>query len=71
MASKIIYTKTTCRLTQINMGLFSRIRSGLYKTAKLMGDASAIKKGNILQRVKNRVLGRITGKILGKISRKN
>ena len=53
------------------MGLFSKIRSGLYKTAKLMGDASAIKKGNILQRVKNRVLGRITGKILGNITRKN
>jgi len=28
------------------MGLFSKIRSGLYKTAKLMGDASAIKNGN-------------------------
>ena len=45
------------------MGLFSKIRSGLYKTAKIMGDVSAIKKGNIL--------GRITGKILGKITRKN
>ena len=26
------------------MGLFSKIRSGLYKTAKIMGDVSAIKK---------------------------
>jgi hypothetical protein len=52
------------------MGLFSKIRSGLYKTAKLMGDVSAVKNGKILQRVKNRLAGRLAGKLLGKISKK-
>jgi hypothetical protein len=51
------------------MGLFSKIRSGLYKTAKIMGDISAVKNGKILQRVKNRVVGRLTGKLIGKISK--
>jgi hypothetical protein len=52
------------------MGLFSKIRSGLYKTAKLMGDVSAIKNGKILQRIKNRVVGKVSGKLIGKITRK-
>jgi hypothetical protein len=52
------------------MGLFSKIRSGLYKTAKVMGDISAVKNGKILQRLKNRVVGKLSGKIIGKISKK-
>lgn len=52
------------------MGLFSKIRSGFYKTAKLMGDVSAIKNGKILQRIKNRVVGKVSGKLIGKITRK-
>jgi len=52
------------------MGLFSKIRSGLYKTAKVLGDVSAIKNGKILKRIKNRVVGRIAGKTLGKINKK-
>jgi hypothetical protein len=33
------------------MGLFSKIRGGLYKTAKVLGDISAIKNGKILKRI--------------------
>jgi hypothetical protein len=52
------------------MGLFSKIRSGLYKTAKIMGDISAVKNGKILKRIKNRIVGRIAGKTIGKINKK-
>jgi hypothetical protein len=52
------------------MGLFSKIRGGLYKTAKVLGDISAIKNGKILKRIKNRIVGRIAGKTIGKINKK-
>ena len=46
------------------MGLFGKLRSALYGTAKILGDANAIAKGKVLKRVKNRVLGKIAGKII-------
>lgn len=43
------------------------LRSLLYKTARLMGDVNAVKKGKIGKRVARRAAGRITGRGLGKL----
>jgi hypothetical protein len=40
------------------------MRSLLYKVARLLGDAAAIKKGKVTKRVKRRLLGRVAGKII-------
>jgi hypothetical protein len=48
------------------MGIFNKIRSSLYATAKIMGDVNAVQKGKIVQRVKNRIVGKLTGKLLSK-----
>jgi len=51
------------------MGLISKIRSLLYGSAKILGDADAVKKGRVIQRVRNRFLGRLAGKLLQKLFR--
>ena len=43
------------------------IRSMLYKAARLMGDANAVKKGTVGKRVARRAAGRATGRSLGKL----
>ena len=43
------------------------IRSMLYKAARLMGDANAVKKGTVGKRVARRAAGRATGRGLGKL----
>ncbi len=45
----------------------SKTRSALYKTARILGDVDAVKKGKVGKRVKNRVLGKLTGKLLKKL----
>lgn len=40
-----------------------RLRSGLYRAARLLGDFQAIRRGRALQRVKNRFVWRHLGKI--------
>lgn len=45
----------------------SKTRSALYKTARILGDVDAVKKGIVGKRVKNRVLGKLTGKLLKKL----
>lgn len=40
----------------------SKIRSILYKVAKVLGDVQAVKNGKIKQRVKNRVVGKYASK---------
>ncbi|GIN62770.1 hypothetical protein J27TS8_27630 [Robertmurraya siralis] len=40
----------------------SKIRSILYKAAKILGDVNAVRKGRIKQRIKNRVVGKFVGK---------
>lgn len=45
------------------------MRSLLYFLAKLLGDASAIKKGRVRQRVERRVTGRLTAQLLGRLHR--
>jgi len=43
------------------------IRSMLYKAARVMGDANAIKKGTVGKRVARRAAGRATGRGLGRL----
>lgn len=45
----------------------SKTRSILYKTARVLGDINAVKKGKAGKRVKNRLLGKLTGKLLKKL----
>ena len=45
----------------------NKIRSGLYKSAKILGDVNAVKKGKIGRRIGVRVVGKIFGRIMGKI----
>lgn len=45
----------------------SKTRSLLYKTARVLGDIGAVKKGKAGKRVKNRLLGKLTGKLLKKL----
>lgn len=45
----------------------SKTRSALYKTARILGDVDAVKKGKASKRVKNRLLGKLTGKLLKKL----
>jgi len=44
----------------------SKIRSVLYKAAKLLGDVSAVRRGRILQRVQRRAAGKITGRLFAR-----
>ncbi|WP_194842088.1 hypothetical protein [Gracilibacillus salitolerans] len=43
-----------------------KIRTILYKVAKVLGDVNAIRKGKIKQRIKNRVVGKFAAKRLFK-----
>jgi len=46
---------------------FAKLRKGLYKTAKVMGDVQAVRKKKVGKRVARRVAGKATGKMLGKL----
>jgi len=43
------------------------MRSLLYLIARLLGDASAVKKGRVGKRIGRRIAGKATGRILGKL----
>lgn len=45
----------------------SKIRRTLYKTARILGDINAVKRGNAGKRIGRRIAGRSTGKILRKL----
>ncbi len=47
----------------------SKARSALYKSAKVMGDVSAVKNGKITKRVTNRVVGNVSGKLASRVSK--
>ena len=49
------------------MGLLSKTRSLLYKTAKILGDADSVIKKKPAKRIKSRLLGKLAGKILKKL----
>jgi len=44
-----------------------KIRKAAYKTAKVLGDVNAVKKGKVARRVKNRVVGKMLGKAVSKL----
>ena len=44
-----------------------KIRRAAYKTAKVLGDVQAVKKGKVARRVKNRVVGKMLGKAVSKL----
>ena len=46
-----------------------KIRSILYKTAKILGDINAVKRGKIGQRTTNRLIGKTSSRINSKISK--
>jgi hypothetical protein len=43
------------------------LRNALYKVARLMGDANAVKKGKAGKRVARRAAGKVAGRSLGKL----
>jgi len=43
------------------------LRSALYAIARLMGDASAVKKGRVGKRIARRAAGKATGRTLRKL----
>lgn len=45
----------------------NKIRSALYKSAKILGDVNVAKKGTLGKRVARRAAGKATGKIMRSI----
>lgn len=45
----------------------NKVRKGLYKTARILGDVNAVKKGKVGKRIARRTTGRQTGKLLKKL----
>ncbi|WP_199256749.1 hypothetical protein [Alteribacillus sp. YIM 98480] len=45
----------------------NKLRSALYKTAKILGDINAVKRGTVGKRVGRRIAGKGTGRLLGKL----
>ena len=46
-----------------------KLRSLLYKTARILGDINAVKRGTVKKRIANRVIGKVSGRLTGKASR--
>ena len=42
----------------------SKVRGLLYKSAKALGDVSAVKKGKVVRRTKNRIVGKTINKLM-------
>lgn len=47
----------------------SRFRSALYRTARLLGDAQAVRNGTVGRRLERRLLGRLFGRLIGWLTR--
>lgn len=45
------------------------MRSWLYWLARLLGDASAVRRGTVGKRIARRLVGRATGRMLGRLFR--
>lgn len=45
----------------------NKIRSALYKSAKVLGDVNAVQKGIVGKRIARRAAGKVTGRLLGKL----
>ncbi len=44
-----------------------KLRSALYKTAKVLGDANAVKKNKVPRRIARRVAGKVAGGLFNKL----
>lgn len=49
------------------MASINKVRSSLYKMARLLGDVNAVKRGTVGKRVARRAVGRATGRGLGRL----
>ena len=47
----------------------NKLRSGLYKSARILGDVNAAQKKKIGKRIARRVVGKFTGRAIGEITR--
>jgi len=47
----------------------SKVRSQLYRIARVLGDVSALQRGRVGKRVGRRVTGRFTGQFLSRLFR--
>lgn len=47
----------------------NKVRSLLYRLARLLGDVNAVEKGRVGPRIERRIVGRMFGRILGKLFR--
>lgn len=45
----------------------NKVRKGLYKTARILGDVNAVKKGKVGKRLVRRAAGKQTGKALRRL----
>lgn len=57
--------------TQKEKMTFAKFRSGLYKTAKAMGDVQAVRKKKVGKRIARRAAGKVTGRALSKLFNQN
>ena len=53
--------------TQNEKMTFNKFRSGLYKTAKAMGDVQAVRKKKVGKRIARRAAGKVAGRVLKKL----
>lgn len=47
----------------------NKVRSGLYTSAKVLGDVNAVEKGKVPQRIGRRLVGKLTGRFIGRLFR--
>jgi hypothetical protein len=46
-----------------------KIRTALYRTARLLGDVNAVRRGKIGKRIVRRLAGKFAGRLLGRFLR--
>jgi hypothetical protein len=47
--------------------VISRIRSRLYQAARIMGDANAVARGTVPQRLARKLAGRLFGRLISRL----
>jgi hypothetical protein len=47
-----------------------KTRSALYRSAKILGDVKAIKRGTVGKRIIGRVVGKVSGRVFSGVTRK-
>lgn len=49
------------------MASINKLRRSLYKTARVLGDVNAVKRGTVGKRIGRRAVGRAAGRSMGKL----